>query len=168
MSQKDIVACIVHDYLESENFDFKNLNPYSFYINGLLKMRTCGFSFCVNIDDYGISAVFVCPVKATSTVTATITEYIVRVNNTLKTGCFTFDYESGTVGYRNYLPCEEGPPTISDLEYAIQYPLCAIHKYQSGLANCLTGSGTASGCFEKAAQSTVTYKASFTGNLSEV
>lgn len=168
MSQKELLAHIVHDYLESEKFDFKNLDPYSFFVDGLLKMRTCGFSFGVKVDDYGISAEFVCPVKATSAVAAAVAEYIVRVNNTLKTGCYTFRYESGTVGYRNYLPCEEEPPSIADLEYAIQYPLCAIHKYQSGLANLLTGCGTASACFEKAARNTISYQAKFSENLGEV
>ncbi len=168
MGYKDTLARIIRDYLDSEHFEFSNIDTNTFYVDGLLKMRTCGFSFGISFDDYGIRAEYVCLIKAPAAYAANVVEYITRVNRTLKTGCFTFDYDSGSVGYLNYLPCEEGPPSISDLEYSIQYPICAIHKFQSGLANLLTGAGTPIKCFESAMQNTISYRAVFTENLSEV
>lgn len=44
MPRKDLLSRIVHDYLECERFDFRSAGSGSFFVDGLLKMRTCGFS----------------------------------------------------------------------------------------------------------------------------
>ena len=168
MSQKDIWMRMIHDYLESENFEFRPMGEDGYFVDGLLKMRTCGFSFGVTAHEYGIRTVCICPVKAPEECQADVAEYLTRVNHTLKTGCFSLDYESGTVEFHNYLPCEEAIPSLEDLEFTIQYPLLAIHKFQSGLADCLTGCGRPRESFERAMQRNVAYQSSFSANLKEV
>lgn len=143
LSRKDLLFNKVVEYLDSQQWKYTIKGERDFIeFNMGLKGKISSCRMVVLASDKEIQSMAFAPIKASTDSFGTVVEFITRANYGLKVGKFEFDYRDGEVRYQACLPCREGMPSMSDIEFVVDLPMMMLQRYGDGLVKNLMGFGT--------------------------
>lgn len=142
-SRKDMLFGKALEYVKSQNWKYSVIGSGKDIIELQmgLKGRLNSCRMIITAGEKEIQAYAFAPIKATPDCYANVVEFITRANYGLKIGSFEFDYRDGEVRYHSCLPCQEGVPSLKDIEITVDVTMLMLQRYGDGLVKNLMGFG---------------------------
>ena len=143
LPRRDILFNKVIEYLDSQKWKYAIKGNRDFIeFNMGLKGKISSCRMVVLVGEKEIQSIAFAPIKASQENFSDVIEFITRANYGLKVGKFEFDYRDGEVRYQACLPCREGIPSLTDIEFTVDLPMLMLQRYGDGLVKNLMGFGS--------------------------
>lgn len=143
VSRKAMLFGKALEYVKSQNWKYSIVGSEQDIIelHMSLKGKLNSCRMVVTAGEKEIQAYAFVPIKATPDCYGNVVEFITRANYGLKIGSFEFDYRDGEVRYHTCLPCQDGTPSLKDIEISVDMPVFMLQRYGDGLVKNLMGFG---------------------------
>lgn len=134
------------------NYDEKK-NAFKFMLGMKGKIKIINYSIYVKEDEY--SVVVLSPIGVDEDRTdlkLKMAEYICRVNNDMKAGCFELDFDDGEITFKMHVCCKDSMPSAAVIRDSISCPAMMFEQYGAGLLDILLTHITPKDAVEKCEQ----------------
>lgn len=86
-------------------------------------------------DTYTVSAK--CPIFANEESFSAVSEYLMRANYNMISGCFEMNYNNGEIRFKYNQYCKDSLPSKDSIKRSIMLPLAMFNRYGNGLLNVM-------------------------------
>lgn len=139
-----LIQAAVENYFETDNLKYEPFNENNVARTSFgIKTKFGHVDILFIAYDTGLVVTTIIPLKAEDKEDRIkVGEFLLRVNDGLKTGCFDFDLNTGRISYRVSIFCGKenfALPTYEQIDYAVLISLSTVQKFGNALMKVVFG-----------------------------